>query len=174
MVCYPQFFSTPLHNPSSDRFPKRRSRRLYSYATDNPAILNWLLQNGADLNARDKSGQTPLAHAAGSATLSAVELLFAYDARVDNNALHRVVRRRRGHGSRSEKIPILRCLLDHGADVNAREDCLERNGKRISPTRRARKAKTPLDEAVERGDQEVIQFLVENGARMGEWECAEL
>lgn len=38
----------------------------------------------------------------------------------------------------------------------------------MSHVRQTRKANTPLHEAIERGDQEVIQFLLENGARIEE------
>lgn len=138
--------------------------RLYSYATHNLAILTWLLEHGADPNVRDRSRQTPLSHAAGCAGASAIELLFLHGARIDNNSLHKAIRRRRGHGSQSQKISILRCLLGHGADINAQEDRIER--PYMSQVRLTYKDITPLHEAMERGDQEVIQFLLENGARI--------
>jgi hypothetical protein len=98
-----------------------------------------LLRKGANVNARDYIGCTPLHRAAFWGHAKVAELLLERGA--DVNA--------RNEGGRTPGLAdVVRLLLEHGADVNARD----KNGK------------TPLHHAASRGHADVAELLLDHGA----------
>src|SRR6188508_1942486 len=110
-------------------------QRLYFDPTKKAQVVRLLIAKGADLNARDWAGRTPL-FAAAEYDLEMTKALL--DAGADANArtsdgynpLHMV-----GNAA------IAKLLLDHGADVNAKDKWEPR---------------TPLHFAERHSDQELI------------------
>jgi len=87
--------------------------------TNHPALCNWLLEHGADPNVKDEFHDTPVSNAACWGSLAMLDLLFQYGAKIDNNALHMAIKRKKD----PEKKRILMWLLGHGADINALGKC---------------------------------------------------
>lgn len=77
----------------------------------------WLLENGADPNATDSNGDTPLDRAAQYATVTVVQALFEHGAKLgaESTALH--VAAAYFNESRDG---LLRLLIDRGADLEGR------------------------------------------------------
>jgi ankyrin repeat protein len=59
-------------------------------------------------------GFTPLASAANFHSITTIELLISHGAKLDPKALSSAMSHR-GKGG----LPVMRCLIDHGIDVNA-------------------------------------------------------
>lgn len=107
-------------------------------------LARLLLDRGANVDARDGSGRTPLMDACEIGSVDAAKLLLRYGA--DPNA--------RAY----DGLPVLFCslqnlevtdfLLAHGADVNARDQ----------------DGRTALMEAAGRGDTDYLAFLLAHGA----------
>jgi ankyrin repeat protein len=94
----------------------------YAAAQQKPDIAAMLIARGANVNAEDMFGTTPLLAASVGAHLETMRLLIAHGANVraaernsGQNALMRGV----------QNVEVARLLLDHGLDVNARD----RNGR---------------------------------------------
>lgn len=92
---------------------------LHWAAITNAGMIPLLLQNGADIEARDGSGMTPLHHAVSAGNTAAVEKLLEAKAdikatdRAQNTVLHFACR------AETPKPEIIFLLLKNGADVNA-------------------------------------------------------
>jgi ankyrin repeat protein len=124
----------------------------YAACSGHLAIAQTLLDNGADIDAHDNDGATPLSLAAWGAQLPAVRLLAARGAKLDapiddwgTRAIHAAA----GGGS----LEALLLLLDLGADIETRDS----NGW------------TPLHHAAwgeVGGRMRAIRALVERGANM--------
>ncbi|CAH3150812.1 unnamed protein product [Porites lobata] len=120
-------------------------------------VLNCLTKNGADINASSKRMLTPLMIAAKMGCINAVTFLMECGAIVDlqdkdgktalHYAVHALHHACRFHGS----CEILSCLIETGADVNAR----------------AKNKSTPLMMACEYGHLNAVTFLTEHGAHAG-------
>jgi len=105
------------------------------------------------------SYRTALHLAASSGELATVRTLLARGALVDLGQNARKTNQspltaacELGH------LEVARCLLDHGADPNARTDVNRFGGQRLW---------TPLMEAAKSGRQELIELLLERGAELG-------
>ncbi|MFC1764702.1 ankyrin repeat domain-containing protein [Planctomycetota bacterium] len=110
------------------------------------------LDRGADVNASDPYGMTPLHVAVSSGHIRIVKLLIAQGARLDikDNAgrvpLHYAIR---GEGKSLATMPdVIRILLDNNADINAQDSI----------------GWTPLHYAVDRRCKDVVQLLIDSGA----------
>jgi ankyrin repeat protein len=107
-----------------------------------------LITQGADVNARNRFGDTPLRRAAYEGHTQVVELLINRGANVNtrNGSLGTAL-----HGAAHAGVAeIAALLLNHGANVNARNKL----------------GKTPLHYAVEARASEVVELLIKNRARV--------
>ena len=164
-------------------------------------VLECLIENGADVNARTYDNCTPLMRASASANLDVVSVLVKHGANVNlqdkdgETALHYVVRcykhTRCYSSGRSFDVfsQLLSCLVKHGADVNARSNdtltplmlasklCNNKGMVSLLVEHGAdmnlqdRNGETAIhftidnhDDCYYFGDDNVLKFLVENGA----------
>jgi ankyrin repeat protein/N-acetylneuraminic acid mutarotase len=152
-------------------------------------VAQFLLENGADVGAKDNMRRTSLYDAAGAGHKSMVELLLDHQASVqavDNDGLtplHLAAQ----HGYRS----VVESLLAHAADVNAKDkygstplvlasaygfksvaDLLLAHGADINAatmsiyTGNQNLMGTPLCIAARRGDQPLVELLLSKGAQV--------
>jgi ankyrin repeat protein len=144
--------SIPYIEPSEEEIDGEVKR--VKIAKPQPESVKLLIEEGANVNAKDKRGETPLHEATKYGRLELVELIIKNGANVN-------VKNRDGQTSlyysaastylendpekRYEKVAKL--LIDNGADVN----CKNREG-------------TPLDIAVERKNIKIAELLREHGA----------
>ena len=106
-------------------------------------IVNVLLGKGAKVNDPDGKGLTPLYHAAKKEGSEMVELLLVKgaDVHASHNPLFAVII---GGNQRSAEV-----LLKSGVDINGKS---RRDGQ------------TPLMRAVQKGDRDMVRFLLTSGA----------
>jgi hypothetical protein len=125
---------------------------LHSAAKEGHArVAELLLDNGADVNARDQYGGTPLHSAATYGRAEVMRVLLARGADVNaragsgNTPLHWAAA---GLADATELLEVVKLLLASGADANARD-----------PQRT-----TPLHWAARDGHLDVVRVLLDNGA----------
>ena len=121
-------------------------------------LMRWLLDHGADANARTIEHYTPLYFATYGTHLEAVQLLIEHNADINSQnddgetPLYGVFSRPPDDELEGEVADIVRLLLEHGADPN-----IPRNDK-----------STPLHEASSRGFLETARMLLSYGAKVDE------
>jgi ankyrin repeat protein len=119
-------------------------------------VMRWLLNHGADVNARQDDCWTPLHLATYNTELEAVQVLLGHNADVDLlNEMGRTplyVALLVPISPKGKDIDVVRRLLEHGADPNARDNDLS----------------TPLHVASSRGQVEVSCLLLSHGANVDE------
>jgi ankyrin repeat protein len=103
------------------------------------SIIELLLDRGANLEGKDEHGRTPLSLAAGRGILERRQ----YDDKTDDNT--------RAVAARAERVAVVEYLLNHGADVESRDN----------------HGRTPLSWAAEEGFVAVVQLLLDRGAVIG-------
>lgn len=103
-------------------------------------VVEFLLQHGADVHAKDKGGLVPLHNACSYGHYEVTELLVKHGASVNVCDLWRFTPLH--EGSAKGKYEIVKLLLKHGAD----------------PTKKNRDGHTPMD-LVKEGDQDVLDLL---------------
>jgi len=124
-----------------------REPLIFSANFSNTDVVKYLIDRGANVNARNWNDSTPLIRAAGDSALELVKYLIENGAEVNAKngygvtALHLAV----GHPD----IDVLKCLIAHGADVNAHS---ERFGTPVHMVARYR------------ADVEKLKYLIEHGA----------
>ena len=108
-----------------------------------------LVRQGANLNARNEEGATPLILAAANGHTRTVSALCELGAKVDATTKHDVSALLAAIMHPKEPNPlVIRALLDMGASIELASDS----------------GVTPLLAACDRGDYDVVTFLLENGA----------
>ncbi len=131
-------------------------------------IVQELVEAGADVNAADESGYTPLMEAAREGELRVVRYLLGKGAQVDPtrdmsmpSALFLAA---------GESAPmVMQMLIDKGANIEYKHtmQSLNINSNRNTPNQMSvYKAATPLFVAVEEEDLRSVQLLLENGANV--------
>ncbi|KAF5684318.1 ankyrin protein 3 [Fusarium circinatum] len=117
-------------------------------------MIRLVTSHGVDINAKDNDGNVALHVMKRFAALESVST-FAYQPGVDLNArnhlgktpLHLVV----SPIYLWETEGLANVLISKGADINALDN----------------ESRTPLDDAMERGHESIIQFLIDNGGKRG-------
>ena len=118
--------------------------------------MRWLLNHGADLNARTYTSRTPLHWAASGALIEAVQMLLEHNPDINprddygDSPLYDILSRL--SSTEGEAVDIVRRLLEHGADANTRNN----------------NHSTPLHQASSRGLLEVARLLLSYGAKVDE------
>lgn len=102
------------------------------------------LQKGADVNAIDKNGSTPLQHTIVNNNFDLTKLLILYNADVNNNNNWNSLL----YATKLGFTEIAKLLIENGADVNKKDK--ENN--------------TPLHIAVQNNSLELVKLLIEKGA----------
>jgi ankyrin repeat protein len=112
----------------------------------NKAIVELLLENGADVNAKHNKDHTPLHFAVRTGKKEVVKLLLTNGARINTKdewgytPLH--------WAARKGNLEVLEMLLANGADINTK------NNDGLSP----------LEHAAREKHQKIVEVLVENGS----------
>ncbi len=149
----PAFLKAVRANPSllNARGPEGSTPFMYAVLYADTATIAALLKSGADPNRSNDAAATPLLWA--SHDMSKVRLLVEHGARV--NVISESFRTPLMIASRApEGTPIVRYLLQHGADPN--------------PNARPDVASSPLLEAATVGNEATFSLLMEHGARVGD------
>lgn len=120
------------------------------------AVVKWFLDNGADVNLRRSTDALSfLEVAAGQSTPAVASLLICHGAQLSRtDVLHKAVEGGTG-------VPMLKCLLDHGADIDALGHFL------VPPRRcikRANSLGTALFVAAYNGKPDDVRYLLQRGA----------
>jgi hypothetical protein len=110
-------------------------------------MLDVLIDNGADINAQDPMGNTPLNYAASSGHIRIVEMLIAGGA--DVNLAGRFGDRPLHNAVHSGNPHMVRMIIEKGADINL----TGRNGW------------TPLQLAIKTDRQDIADLLKQHGAK---------
>ena len=109
-------------------------------------VLDSLIRNGEDVNAKGDNGSTPLHQASLKGNLEMVKLLIEHGA--DMNVKNNYGKTPLHWASFKGHLEITQLLIKHGADLNAKDN----NGW------------TPLHAAANRGNLKMAQLLIEKGA----------
>ena len=104
-----------------------------------------LIEHGADVNAKDSYGTTPLNEGASYGYLEICELLIEHGADVNATNKYGVTPL---HSHWASDPEICRLLIEHGADIHAK----------------TKEGETPLHGYARRGYLEICQLLIEHGA----------
>ena len=150
-------------------------------------LVQLLLKHGADPNTRDDDGQTPLHVACGNGHREVVQGLLELGVDINSRndrgqtPFQIALGDYRRYRSR-EEVGLVLLLLKHGADPNTRDEDgqtllhLSSNGRQEDAERllelgvdvnsRYNRGQTPLQMTLDYGDEEVVQLLLQHGAKI--------
>ncbi|XP_071118922.1 uncharacterized protein [Haliotis cracherodii] len=120
------------------------------YSIDEAKKISYLLKAGADINAVDDKGATPLHVAAAEGCLASVEPLIKYKADISSRDTDGLTVLHRAAQSLTDSEAIIELLIAKGANVNMRDNS----------------GLTAICHAAEHGTLNSLQILVANGADM--------
>lgn len=125
-------------------------------------MTTWLLDRGADANARCDIDNTPLSYAVRYAGLPAIDLLLRRGGDVNigqlvHNAIYREV----------DTLKVVEVLIDRGASVNSLMYQTHQYSRNMFPFMR----ETPLHTAVALKRADVIRYLIHKGASVEIKDC---
>lgn len=120
------------------------------YSIDEAKKISYLLKAGADINAVDAKGATPLHVAAAEGCLASVEPLVKYKADINSRDTDGLTVLHRAAQSLTDSEAIIELLIAKGANVNMRDNS----------------GLTAICHAAEHGTLNSLQILVANGADM--------
>ncbi len=112
--------------------------------SDTPLIIDMLVENGADIEARKYGGETPLMSACFEGNIGVAEHLIKKGARIDSRDDKGVT----VLGYALRFIETAKLIVEHGADVNAKNNI----------------GRTALMSATTSGKEEIVKLLLDNGA----------
>ena len=145
-------------NPEADRALLNAARGKISLSSfgyeENIEAVKKTLADGADVNAKDEDGRTPLLHAAYQGNNEIAELLLANGA--DVNAKNEVDTTPLHHAALYGHKETVELFITNGADVNAIIASGQYQGK------------TPLDLAIQLKRTETADLLRKHGGKTGE------
>jgi ankyrin repeat protein len=123
-----------------------RQNRLIHYAAfqGRTGMVRYLAEQGARLDIENERGTTPLMGAIQAGRAQVVQLLLDLGVKIpeDSYCLFAAI------GARHNQLAITRMLLDHGANLHLK----------------TKELRTPLHEAVRRGNLEVTRLLLKRGS----------
>jgi len=151
----------------------------YAIKENNIEIVLLLLENGADVNAKNNNGETCLYYATKENNIEIVQLLLENGA--DINAINNYGKTPLIYSIWSNNKDIVELLIQKGADVNAKNNygdtplyyAIKENNKDIVELLIQKGADvnainnygdTPLYYAIKKNKIEIVQFFLENGA----------
>jgi ankyrin repeat protein len=145
-----------------------RSALLRAVLPGNLDVAERLLRSGADPNVADRSGSTPLGFAVSTGAYEMARVLLEHGAHTSRDAPVLAAAL-----APKNRLPMVRLLVAHGADVNAGENMAsqfsadKRKGGASAEDMPALNdiTSTPLGAAVAQGDVALVQFLVNAGAK---------
>ena len=111
------------------------------------AVVQLLIDKGADIEAKDRYGRTPLSWAAEKGHEAVVQLLI--DKGADIEAKNHYGRTSLFWAAENGQETVMQLLINKGADIEAKDSSFDR---------------TPLSWAAENGHEAVVQLLVDKGA----------
>ncbi|KAB8214873.1 ankyrin repeat-containing domain protein [Aspergillus novoparasiticus] len=121
-------------------------------ATKEATTVQLLLDHGAEVDAADNHGFTPLFYAAGNGSPAIVELLIQYNAQVNatqKEGLHTLA---------------IEALLKHGECHLLSGECVSLRGNKYRPVVQPLVRAAPVHLAVQIGDVGILELLLENDA----------
>lgn len=128
---------------------------IWATLTNHLPLATYLLDHGADVNRDRQNGvYMPLAKAAERNSIAMLELFIRYGAQIDRSGALIVASE---HGN----LEAVRSLVSHGANIN-----LIRMGE-TEIYANTNEEESALHKAVKGGHEDVVAFLVDNGAQLG-------
>lgn len=112
-------------------------------------VVRALLKKGAEVEAKDRNGWTPLAFAVNSGNTDISHILFDKGADVNAKDEHGTTALMLATSKEDASIVVVKALIAKGADVNAKETII---------------GLTVLMNAAQNGNADIVRILLANGA----------
>ncbi|KAL5331136.1 hypothetical protein ACEPPN_000665 [Leptodophora sp. 'Broadleaf-Isolate-01'] len=133
----------------SQAFPKQMTSLHIAAYFGILAVVRLLLEQGAELEAKDSFGRTPLSRAAENGHEAVVRLLLEQGAELEaKDSRFKLTPLSRAAGNGHEAV--VRLLLEQGAELETKDSF----------------GRTPLSRAAEKGHEAVVRLLLEQGAEL--------
>jgi ankyrin repeat protein len=126
----------------------------FALESDQDEMVRLLLERGAKVDVRDDEGRGPLTMAAKKGKDDMVKAMVEASGKPDSKGWAEMTALMI-YAQESDGLPMVKYLVEKGADVNARKDILQGS---FNPT--------PLAFAMDEGNIEVTKYLIEKGAKI--------